>query len=377
VAVAAMLVACSGMAFTAVAAPTGAAPTTRYYALSGIGCVSASDCIVAGWSYGSEGGPQRSTTLVLRWNGTKWSNLHGANRSGFDINYLRDVSCTAPDFCMAVGESAKTTDSSVHQGLIERWDGKTWRLVPSRASMWAVSCATKKFCMGMTPTSLQRWDGTKWAAVAVPPTRDEPRYGGVACVDARRCVAVASFDTGVYESHLVAYRWDGTRWSQSAVSDADVSESAGFSDAACGSRTACVAVGSGTNGLYAYQVFAQRWDGNRWSQSAAAAPPSIVSELNGVACPSPTTCFAAGDLHSGGEPAGYPHPFVDRWNGTKWSVAAAPNLYGGLADVDCATSTSCLAIGSSQPDPDISFYKTLVLRFDGTAWKRIPSPNPT
>jgi hypothetical protein len=138
-----------------------------------------------------------------------------------------------------------------------------------------------------------------------------------------------------------------------------------------------VAVGTGTNGLYSNAVFAQRWDGNTWSQSAAAAPTSIVSELNGVACLSPTTCYAAGDLHSGPGPAGYPHPFVDRWNGAKWSVASAPNLYGGLADIDCAGSTSCLAIGGSQADPNIYSYKTLVLRFDGTTWKRIPSPNPT
>jgi len=231
--------------------------------------------------------------------------------------------------------------------------------------------------MGASVTSLQRWDGRKWAATAVPRTQDGPHYGVVACVDARLCVAVAAYDTGLYESRLVAYRWDGTRWSQSAVSDPDVNESAGFSDAACGSRTSCMAVGSGTGGLYAYQVFAERWDGKQWSRSAAAAPSAIVSELSGVACPSPTTCFAAGGLHSGPGPAGYPHPFVDRWNGTKWSVAAAPNLYGGLADVDCATSTSCLAIGSSQPDPDIYFFRTLVLRSDGTTWTRIPSPNPT
>jgi hypothetical protein len=371
-----MLIACSAVAFTAVAVPLGASATSRDFALSGVSCVSATDCVVVGSSTSSAGGPQPSTTLVLGWNGTKWSNLNGVNRSGFDINSLSDVSCTTPDFCMAVGESAKTRNSSAGEALIERWDGKTWTLVPSRATVQAVSCVTRQFCMGTTVTSLQRWDGTKWAAIAAPPVQGMPRYGGVACVDAQRCIAVASYDTGEYQSHIVAYLWNGKRWSQSPVSDPDVSESAGFRDAACGSRVSCVAVGSGTNGFYSYGVFAQHWDGNGWSQSAAGAPTSIVSELNGVACPSPTTCLAAGDLQSGPGPAGYPHPFVDRSNGTKWSVVSTPNLYGGLADIDCATSTKCLAIGYSQPDPNLYFYKTLVLRFDGTTWKRIPSPNP-
>jgi hypothetical protein len=346
--------------------------------LSGISCVSATDCIVVGRSSSSQsGGAQPTTTVVLRWNGVKWSNLHGLNRTGFDMNSLGAVSCTASDFCMAVGESTKTTDTSTYQALIERWDGKSWTLLPSRAAVWEVSCVTKKFCMGTGNSSLQRWDGRKWAATVFPAGQNKPRFGGVACVDIRRCVAIGSYDTDVYESRLVAYQWNGTRWSQSAVPDADVSESAGFSGAACGSRTACMAVGSGTNGFYSNSVFAEGWDGHRWSRSAAAAPSAIVSYLNGVACPSLTTCFAAGSLASGPGPAGYPHPFVDQWNGTKWSVASAPKLYGGLGGIDCASSTSCLAVGSSQADPELYLYKTLVLRFDGTTWKRIPSPNPT
>ena len=85
-----------------------------------------------------------------------------------------------------------------------------------------------------------------------------------------------------------------------------------LSGLACASAIACIGAGAFTDGFYSNTPFAPRWNGRGWSDSKAARPSAITSQLSGIACPSPTSCFASGGLSSGPGPAGYPHPFLDR-----------------------------------------------------------------
>ena len=94
-------------------ATSGAAATNRVYSLASVSCVSPADCFVVGSSTVYDAGAQASTPLIARWNGTTWSIMRSANRSGRNMNSLSDISCTAPSFCMAVGKSATTTNSVV------------------------------------------------------------------------------------------------------------------------------------------------------------------------------------------------------------------------------------------------------------------------
>jgi hypothetical protein len=113
-------------------AMAGGATTNRVYNFASVSCVSATDCFVAGTSTTYDGGPQPSTPLIARRTGAQWSIMHSANRSTRNMNRLSDISCTAPTFCIAVGQSATTTNSSQELPLVERWDGKTWKLPPVR-----------------------------------------------------------------------------------------------------------------------------------------------------------------------------------------------------------------------------------------------------
>jgi len=65
-----------------------------------------------------------------------------------------------------------------------------------------------------------------------------------------------------------------------------------------------------------------------------------------------------------------------RWNGTAWSKAASPNpaSYSILRGVSARSETSAWAVGNYSPTTHN--FRTLILRWNGTAWSKAASPNP-
>src|SRR5262249_9091907 len=69
-------------------------------------------------------------TLAERWNGHTWSIQPTPSPHGRGFKLLNSVACTSRSFCMAVGNEFDTTGKSLGT-LAERWDGRTWRIVPT------------------------------------------------------------------------------------------------------------------------------------------------------------------------------------------------------------------------------------------------------
>jgi hypothetical protein len=226
-----------------------------------------------------------------------------------------------------------------------------------------------------------RWDGTKWAAVAMRTVAAGQSFESVFCFSSTSCFALGVYSTKSGYANPVAERWNGKAW----VVVPSKGTGYGYFDTyalSCAGPKVCTGVGSWTDALYSNEAYAERWNGMSWSAGAAASPSNaIVSGLYGIACPAQNTCFASGTYNSGPGPSGYPHPFVDAWDGTAWSLASTPDIYGGMGDVACASPTTCLAVGDSQQlvgPPDNQYFgpsKTLALRWDGNTWTRIASPN--
>src|SRR5262249_32220554 len=75
-----------------------------------------------------------------------------------------------------------------------------------------------------------------------------------------------------------------------------------------------------------------------------------------------------------------PKTLVERWNGTAWSIVPSPNRAGvdELLSVSCVSASACTAVGWSAPSSKSgpSSVRTLVETWNGTAWPIAPSPNP-
>jgi hypothetical protein len=183
-----------------------------------------------------------------------------------------------------------------------------------------------------------------------------------------------------FERPLVL-RWNGTSWAQSSTpalsGDAllnGVDGSAANQVWAVGSRTVPAGGGSSTA-----EPLTERWNGTAWSVVPSAKPAgSTGSALTGVKTFSATSAWAVGSYNASGTP--FARTLIERWNGTAWSVVPSPNpdpQVNLLSDVDGATADDVWAIGNIGNDGYGGTVAGIVLRWNGTAWQQVTVPGAT
>jgi len=354
--------------------------------LSGVTCVSSSDC----WAVGlflpdneanENPNPPNWLTLTMHWDGASWAIVESPNGSPTLRNGLSAVTCVSSTDCVAAGftQEEATIGAPGSGSLMLAWDGTSWEVVPTPAGIpqsnfRSVTCVSPSDCWvvggyspGQSPQSLaERWDGTAWSVVPSP-NHGAPRnnvLSGVACVSATDCWAAGWFDDEGVDQTLVL-RWDGRWWRTEASPNVGPSRDNVLSGVTCVSTSDCWAVGHHEAGVARPLIL--RWDGAAWRR---LDPPAILaanSRLTGVTCSSSTRCWAVGHA----EDAQGVRPLILRWDGTVWELDSPAGLSGRLAGVACASSAHCWAVGTAGA---VGSEQALVLRLDGTTWSMVPSP---
>jgi hypothetical protein len=142
------------------------------------------------WAVGSE--PSRfSSTLAIRWNGTKWLTAKTANPGQGD-RFLQAVAAPSARFALAVGSDLFGNRT---RALAENWNGTSWSLVPAaspggdfnslqavaaRNSSQAWAAGARRANQGARFTTLiEHWDGRAWtlASAPSPGTGDDWLFG--------------------------------------------------------------------------------------------------------------------------------------------------------------------------------------------------------
>jgi len=117
---------------------------------------------------------------------------------------------------------------------------------------------------------------------------------------------------------------------------------------------------------------AERWNGTAWRILAIPAPAGAQTVFIGpVSCTSSSACTTTGVSF---DSSGIGTTLAERWNGTAWRIQPTPNPPGAQsADLDggvaCTGPSACLAVGSSDQG-------TLAEQWNGVKWHIVPSPNP-
>ena len=118
-----------------------------------------------------------------------------------------------------------------------------------------------------------------------------------------------------------------------------------------------------------------------WSSQALPGdypPPSPGSSLSAISCPANGECVAVGNDQIPGE---NPFALIETLSNGAWTGSIAPNPPGtintaSLSGVSCVTETSCVAVGSYQPDGDGD--QPLVETLSDGTWTAVaPPPGPT
>jgi hypothetical protein len=156
------------------------------------------------WAVGSE--PSRfSSTLAIRWNGTKWLTAKTPNPGQGD-RFLQAVVTPSARFALAVGSDLF---GSRTRALAENWNGTSWSLVPAASpggdfnSLQAVAArnASHAWAAGARranpgarfTTLIEHWDGRAWTQASAPsPGTGDDWLFGLAAVPASGFWAVGN-----------------------------------------------------------------------------------------------------------------------------------------------------------------------------------------
>jgi hypothetical protein len=151
--------------------------------VTGISCVSSSECWAVGGVADGDGGVGQ--TLTERWDGTRWSIARSPNVSASSADQLAGVTCTSGSDCWAVG-NASGYDSPPGPALTEHWDGSRWSIVPSdqvstKNDYWlnSVACNGPTDCWSVgsngsaTVTGLVEWL-SRPLSISIRPTSGPP-----------------------------------------------------------------------------------------------------------------------------------------------------------------------------------------------------------
>jgi hypothetical protein len=197
------------------------------------------------------------------------------------------------------------------------------------------------------------------------------QLSGVSCVPSGQCTAVGFYwpeQNPPFTYHALIERWNGRAWSLQAAAVPSGATISGLSAVSCPSASRCFAVGSYQSNATSVSDLNESWDGSSWS--VQAAPFGTCCGLAAISCSSASACTAV-DFFGG----------VERWNGSSWAfqIDLAAPYPTGLSGVSCATSAACTVVGSVfQPAPlGMGDYQPLAAHWDGgSSWHAEAAPKP-
>jgi hypothetical protein len=226
---------------------------------------------------------------------------------------------------------------------------------------------------------MEHWNGHTLSIMTSPkPTGSTMTFlNGVTCPTTTSCFAVGSYDLPGAQKALVEH-WNGSHWSimPSPNPIGPIGTATNLDGVSCPSPHSCFAVGR-FSFAFATSSLVEHWNGSYWSIMTRPNPTgSTFTSLAGVSCPSTTSCFAVGS-YGGNGPA--PKSLLERWNGSTWGVMNSPNSpsYVTLHGVSCPNTTNCYAVGYYDNN-NFPVVKSLVEHWvHGSPWSTMTSSNPS
>jgi hypothetical protein len=346
--------------------------------LQEVAATSACNALAVGY-YNDDAG--FSQTLILHWSGKAWRVQHSHDPGGSSSeNQLSGVAATSPTNAWAVGSY---NSGAVNQTLIEHWNGRAWKVQPSRnpggsandnqlsgvvatspTNAWAVGSYNK----GMTiQTLVEHWNGKKWSVqpspspaspctVAGPLTqaarvlKGRPAIGllSVAATSSSNAWAVGIRCASTGGTRTLVEHWNGKVWKiQRSENPGGSGKTSGFSGVTATSSGNAWAVGAYTKNRGALrQTLIERFNGTAWKvqPSPNADPTQADNGLFDVAATSSGNAWAVGSYGSLSRPD---PPLVEQWNGKAWKILPSSNFPDGvLFGVAAISSADAWAVGS-------------------------------
>lgn len=291
--------------------------------------------------------------------GPVWTITPGPT-SGF--GELRDVYAASAGDAWAVGDQSGGPTTAI--SLAEHWDGHSWQVArlptigqfeheldavsgSSSTDVWAVGsqATTAEHPYPPEATVIVHWNGTSWARVPSP--------NPVSFIN--RLLAVKAFApndawaSGVTEAvdgqpfTDFTLHWDGASWTQ-----------------VDGPQPMTVVGGSSGSDVWFMSAMTPiHWNGTSFTQVSGPVSQHVVVL-------SPTDAWGTGGVNQ--------KPVITHWDGRTWSVFTTLSASANPGALAALSPTDVWTVGDSADANGNT--TTLTMRFDGTSWSTVPSPNP-
>jgi hypothetical protein len=304
---------------------------------------------------------------------------------------VQSLSAAATDDVWAVGQS-DAPGGQTGAALAEHWNGTSWSIV-------AVKHAGNSHMASGRSEDLTSVDAITaddvWAVGFYPPS-----------------AAVTNLPFSVNDSTLIEH-WNGTSWSIVGAPDATTSDNLNSVSAdsssdiwAVGGATYVIPITGGTPPLYQPIVYdaplVEHWNGASWkivpaptlgldphnpaalakakSLALTASPENVASaDLTSVHAIAPNDVWAAGIVFFANTSSATfraDETFTEHWNGSRWSVVAAPDVT--VAETRSAAGDDLVAVAGSSGDVwavgRAQPIGSLALHWNGSAWSVFPTP---
>jgi hypothetical protein len=263
--------------------------------LAAVDAVSATEAWAAGFSRERFG---RSSTLVARWNGSRWAPEPTPNGIPTSYNELFGVAATTGTV-WAVGTSTEPAPTYNRRALILQRANGAWRVSPTPrvhgseflravdatgpADAWAVGWGSTSITSGPAVPVALRWNGTAWRSMP-PPATASTTLTAVEALSPSNVWVVGSTLANGYERQPYVAQFTGTSWRR--VPTPAVAGDAELTDVVALSPTNIIAVGTARGG---WQSVVLHWNGSSWTQEAASN-----AKITGAAVVGPNRYWAVG-----------------------------------------------------------------------------------
>ena len=270
--------------------------------------------------------------------------------------------------------------------------GRAQPAAPSEYPLFAVSCVSSKYCVavgydetadgGHSGPLAETWNGRAWAAAGVklPAGALGGALFGVSCKSQKSCVAVGYYylkndsppendNTGA-----LAESWNGKTWTAAQPPVPAGTTSAALSGVSCATSAGCVATGERTQANGTTIGLAESWNGRAWANRAVKLPAgSGGGALFGVSCASSKSCVAVGSYGNADFDI---VALAESWNGKTWT-ASKPSAPAGatsaaLQGVSCVSLAACVAVGWYTNA--FGYPLGLAESWNGRKWTEVPLP---
>jgi len=116
-----------------------------------------------------------------------------------------------------------------------------------------------------------------------------------------------------------------------------------------------------------------------WATVSSPSRGTIANYLDDVAAVSTSSAWAVGSWYDTSRAA--PRTLTLRWNGSSWSTVASPNstsYYNELAAVDAVAANDVWAVGYANGSSGVNGAprNTLALHYNGSKWSVVTTPQP-